>query len=297
MDLDEARQREDAYRKGKSVLARDTAAVTRQRPGLGIVPIRTAGDFFIRALAFGRLDDEPTKHFFPEPHRPPPWGFGLVTSQLLDLFAQDDWQIWIPDQDARLVLGLEAERHRGSLAMLPEFEVFARVCDALFHQSQSLEQQVVVVATEILGAHLIPGQSATEDGHLGVRLAWDKPEPFAHPRKVAAHPRKVAQKRRKQRGPTWLPFADDEKIETIRARVLRGAAFSEDLRQEVEILDNAVSASWEMLQKAHQAYQELPVRDLPGLEVVANQSWQDFMSRVAASPSAGAPAASTPEAD
>jgi hypothetical protein len=276
MELHDSLLRWYAYHERKSVLTRETAAVTRQRPGLGIAPIRTAGDICIQALAFGQLDDAPTVHVFRDPHRPGPLDYELVTSQILGLLARDSGQIWIPDQDAMLVMGLEAERHRRNPDLPPHLRAFARLCDAIYRQSEPPEQQAVVMATRVLRGHLTPGQSPTEDERLGARLAWDNPVPNAHPRKVA-------EVRKQQGGPTLLPLDADEEIEAIQSRLLSGTATAKEQRRREKILQKAALASWRMLQEAHQVYQQLAVPDLAGLEDVAEESWKDFMELLAQS--------------
>jgi hypothetical protein len=118
-------------------------------------------------------------------------------------------------------------------------------------------QQVVALATKALATHLITGQSPTEDAHLGARLAWDDPQLVCAPAQVAAerfhHP-----------GPSLLPLHEDERVETLRARLRSGRGSTRDSEEVKKILAQSAEASWELLALAWSVFCRLPLPPLPG---------------------------------
>lgn len=265
----------------KSVRIRATAAITRNLPALGFVPIRVAGDHRFQALAIGPLDQEPAIEVLRNPYQPSLTDFTMISARIADLLTERTWQVWVPDQAALRACGLEGIRNRRNPDVLPGRERLARICYALLRLEQQPGQQVVAVATDVLAKHLMTGQSASEDAHLWARLAWD------HPLTELA-PSLVSESRRITAGPTLLELEDDEQAERIRDRARHGKASAAELDELDALLKQGALKSWSILAEAYEVYRNLDIPELPGVEVLVRQSAKKFAIYVAVSPAFGA---------
>src|SRR5205085_561179 len=111
-------------------------------------------------------------------------------------------------------------------------------------------QQAVVVALTVLSEHLITGQSAVEDQHLGATLAWIDPPSSVDPVRESQHRSLVP-------AASLLEKGIDDEVEQLR----RFAGKCEDDRELESInkqirarLEVAVMSEWSLLQEAHTAF-------------------------------------------
>ena len=70
-----------------------------------------------------------------------------------------------------MALAIEGQRSRTNPHCSPPRRQLGGCLHALARLEPLAGQQVVAIATDILGNHLITGQSPTEDAYLGARLA------------------------------------------------------------------------------------------------------------------------------
>jgi hypothetical protein len=178
-------------------------------------------------------------------------------------------QVWIPDAASFVALSIEGLRSRTNPHCSPCHRQLGVCLHALARLEPLAGQQVMAIATEVLGTHLITGQSPTEDRHLGARLAWNDPQPDGSPAEVAAqrfhHP-----------GPSLLSLDEDERVESLRARLRSGRGSTRDQNEILYILTGAASASWDLLVQAWTVFQGLPFPALPGLEQLEVDSQKEL---------------------
>lgn len=255
---------------GRSLTIRSTTRLARNHPNpIGLAPIRRAGDGRLQAIAYGPIGEPPTLATLPNPLDLSAPGLDQL-GQVLDTCLRDlgGCQVWIPDEPSFLALAIEGLRSRTN----PHCSPLRRQLGVCLHALARIEplagQQVVVIATNVLATHLVTGQSPSEDAHLGARLAWDDPMPGLSAAQVAAqclcHP-----------GPSLLTVAEDERVETLRARLRRDGTTRD--REEIrQILTRAVSDSWDLLVRAWTVFQALPFPALPGLEQLETDSQKEL---------------------
>jgi hypothetical protein len=257
---------------GRSLPIRATTRLSQLHPNpIGLAPIRRAGDGRLQAIAYGRLGGPPMVVTLVDPlSRTDPGLDHLGTFLTQALLQPLGPQVWIPDEASFLALCIEALRSRTNPHCSPLRQQLGRCLHALARLEPLAGQQVVAIATDVLAAHLITGQSPTEDAlHLGARLAWDDPQPDRSAVQVAAqhlhHP-----------GPSLLPLHEDEQVETLRARLRTGRGSTRDRDEILHILTGAASDSWELLVQAWRVFQRLPLPALPGLEALEADSQQEL---------------------
>jgi hypothetical protein len=255
----------------RSLPIRRTTCLARDHPNpIGLAPIRRAGDGRLQAVAFGRLDRPPVVVTLLDPLARTDPGLDHLGA-FLNQSLQDPQgtQVWIPDAASMMALSIEGLRSRTN----PHCSSLRRQLGVCLHALARIEplagQQVVAIATEVLGNHLITGQSPTEDADLAARLCWDDPVPGVRPERLAGqcrcHP-----------GPSLLTVEEDERVETLRARLRTGRGNTCERDEIHHLLAEAASDSWEPLVNAWSVFCHLPFPPLPGLEVLEADSLKEL---------------------
>src|SRR5215211_3775744 len=173
---------------GQSLPVRGTTRLAPDHPNpIGLAPIRRAGDGRLQAIASGRLDGPPRLVALVDPLALTDPGLDQLGAFLNhSLHHPLGTQVWIPDEASFLALSIEGIRSRSNPHCSPLRRQLGLCLHALAWLEPLAGQQVVAIATDVLGSHLISGQSPTEDRHLGARLAWHDPQPDSAPAEVAA---------------------------------------------------------------------------------------------------------------
>jgi hypothetical protein len=256
---------------GASLPIRGTTLLARDHPNpIGLAPVRRTGDGRLQAIAYGRLDRSPDVVALVDPLTLTDAGLDHL-SAFLDLSLHDPLgvQVWTPDEASFLALSIEGLRSRTN----PHCSQLRRRLGVCLHALAQLEplagQQVVAIATDVLAAHFVTGQSPTEDAHLAARLAWDDPVSGVRPERVAAQ-------RRCHPGPSLLRVQEDERVETLRARLRTGKASARDREEIQRMLTGAAEASWDLLVQAWSVFSHLPLSALPGLEQLEVDSQREL---------------------
>jgi hypothetical protein len=255
----------------RSLPIRRTTCLARDHPNpIGLAPIRRAGDGRLQALAFGRLDGPPVVVTLVDPlvHTDP----GLDRLGLaLDSCLRDPegCQVWVPDAPSFTALAIEGLRSRTNPHCSPVRRQLGVCLHALARLEPLAGQQVVAIATEVLGDHLITGQSPTEDADLAARLCWDDPVPGVRPERLAGQ-------RRCHPGPSLLTVQEDERVEALRTRLRTGRGSTCERDEIHHLLTGAASDSWELLVQAWSVFCHLPFPPLPGLEVLEADSQKEL---------------------
>jgi hypothetical protein len=265
---------------GRSLPIRGTTRLVQDHPNpIGLAPIRRAGDGRLQAIASGRLDGPPRVVALVDPLALTDPGLDQLGAFLNhSLHHPLGTHVWIPDEASFLALSIEGIRSRTNPHCSPLRQQLG-VCLHAFARIEPLAgQQILAIATDVLAAHLVTGQSPTEDAHLGARLAWDDPLPGCAPAQVAAqrlyHP-----------GPSLLTVAQDERIETLRARLRNGRGSAGDREEIQRILTLAAEGSWDLLIQAWMVLYRLPLPPLPGLEELEIDSQKELNWLMGGSPS------------
>ena len=227
------------------------------------------------------MDDLPQLVTLADPLDPCDAGLEEV-GPFLDRHLRDprSCQVWVPDREAFRALAIEGRRGRNDPRLPAGRRQFGASCHALARLEPLAGQQVLAIAVTLLGAHLLTGQSPTEDSHLGARLAWDAPPPGLPPARLAAV-------RRLRPGPALLPVADEEAVEALRAK-LKTAPHDRELRGEVSwLLAWTAEGSWWLLHQAWEAYGALPMPPLPGLGELEADSHRELAWLLGGAPDVG----------
>jgi hypothetical protein len=256
---------------GRSLPIRSTTRLAPEHPNpIGLAPVRRAGDGRLQAVAYGRLDRPPDVVTLVDPLALTGPGLDHLGAFLTQSLHQPlGTQVWIPDESSFTALAIEGLRSRTN----PHYSPLRRQLGICLHALARLEplagQPVVAIATDILAVHLITGQSPTEDAHLGARLAWDAPQPACAPAQIAAerfhHP-----------GPSLLPLHEDERVETLRARLRTGGGSRQDREEITRTLTQAAEASWDQVAQARTVFRHLPLPPLPGLGELETDSQKEL---------------------
>ena len=261
---------------GRSLPIRGTTRLAQDHPNpIGLAPVRRAGDGRLQAIAFGQLGRPPTLVALVDPLdlRPPgPEAVGLFLDQ--HVRSAQGCQVWIPDEPSFVALAIEGQRSRTNAHCSPLRQQLGVYLHALARIEPLAGQQIIAIATEVLAAHLVTGQSPTEDAHLGARLLWDE----------GCSPAHVATQRLYHPGPSLLTVAQDERIETLRARLRNGRGSARDRDEITKILTRSAGASWEMLVRAWTVFCRLPLPRLPGLEQLEADSQKELDRLLGGSP-------------
>jgi hypothetical protein len=150
----------------------------------------------------------------------------------------------------------------------------AALCGLLAHEACYPGQQVVVIAENLLTAHVVTGQSAGDDQHLGALLAWLVPSPGP-----GTSAQQEADRRALQPASGLLERQVDNRLERLRIsakRQLSGGATKSRRRVRVqpagrssreaieELLREGVRREWDLLVEARRAFWGLGLPVSPG---------------------------------
>lgn len=141
-------------------------------------------------------------------------------------------------------------------------------CRALCEEATFPGQQVVVVASTLLMKHLVTGQSAIEDQHLGALLAWVDPTP-------GTDPVIESQERSLIPAASLLNKEIDDEVERLRHLVRwndNGSEVERINKQIHALLKEGVRREWRLLEEARAAFWKLR------LEPISRQLSARFIS-------------------
>jgi hypothetical protein len=279
-----------AWQQGSAVPIRATSALSEDPEGaLGIAVVRLAGEERIQAIAVGPITGEPTISVS--------WNALDRNTRHLDALARtlDRYlrysiasgqvpRLWT-GAAALKCLELLAYRYRRNPNTNGRIRRLAALCGLLAHEACYPGQQVVVVAEDLLRAHVVTGQSADEDQHLGTLLAWLSPSP-------GTSALEEANRRALQPASGLLERLVDNRIERLRVsakRQLRGGATKSRRRIRVQpagkpsreviedLLREGVRREWDLLVEARRAFRGLRLPVSPGTKFLDRLSF-DRMS-------------------
>jgi hypothetical protein len=161
------------------------------------------------------------------------------------------------------VLDLLGHRYQSNQHASDALRRMGRQCRALAEEATFPGQQVVAVASALLSEHVVTGQSAVEDQHLGAVLAWVNTSPGVDPM-VESH-------RRALRPAAALLDKDaDDEVERLRRRTRQsGAEESEDVNKQIRaLLVEGVRREWALLEEARAAFWNLCLEPAPLLRTL-----------------------------
>lgn len=226
-----------------STLSSDPAAV------FGIAPIRVVAEQRVQAIAFGLIGQEPRVVTIWNP-------LSRDTGQLEPFAAAlnaylggaPDPRIWLAHPAALELVDLLGHRYATNQSASASLQRLGKQCRALADEAAFAGQQVVGVASQLLGEHVATGQSPVEDQHLGALLAWVAPAPGVDPALEA--PRRALIP-----AAAMLNRDTDDRVEDLR-RIAKGSGPRADAaRQEIErLLDAGARAEWSLLVEARAAF-------------------------------------------
>ena len=171
-----------ARRQGWAMRVRQTTAITGDpRKVLAIAPIKMVSEEIVQAVAFGDPDGEPRIVTRWNPLSRDAGGLEVFAAALDDYVqaAVADGQLprfWLPHKSALTLLDLLGYRYRTNQSATDTLRRMGWQCRAIAEEATYQGQQAVVVATDLLRAHVVTGQAPVKDGHLGAMLAWVAPD-------------------------------------------------------------------------------------------------------------------------
>ena len=232
-------------------------------PVFGFVPIKLVSEEVIQAIAFGDIDGRPTVVTR--------WNAMSRDARAFEFFASGLDQhitaaissnrlprIWLPHEGALRQLDLLGHRYRTNKTATDSLRRMGAQCRSLMEEYQHKGQQVVAVASELLRAHVVTGQSPSEDAHLGAFLAWFE--------NAGRDPAQEATKRSLIPAAAMLTRREDDEVEALRRVAKKGGATGSRAQTQIErILTIAALREWDLLSRARSAFWALGMSPLPGI--------------------------------
>jgi hypothetical protein len=265
-----------ARRERRAIPIRDTSGLAWDpEPAFGIAPIRVVSEQRVQSIAFGFLNAEPQVVV--------DWNPLSRESSVLEPFAAalDEYltsaiahgrtpRVWLPHPAALEVVDLLGHRYRSNKDANPVVRTMGAHCRALAEEARFPGQQIVSVASNLLTAHVVTGQSPIEDRHLGALLAWIRPVPGVDPL-IAA------------RESALIPVAAmlerdvDDEVEALRKAAKGATAAAESARRRIEErLGQAALREWQLLLEARRAFWSLGLLPAPGNDKLVTRSVHRF---------------------
>ena len=143
-------------------------------------------------------------------------------------------------------------------------------CRAIIEEAAYNDQQVVMVASELLNRHIVTGQSGVEELHLGALLAWVNPP-------AGVDPSEEADRRSAMPAAAMLDWRDDERVEELRRQAKEESPRGLAARSRIErILTNGAQAEWNLLEEARTAFWALAIPPVSGVDILRSESQRRF---------------------
>ncbi len=224
---------------------------------IGIATIKIVTEEQIQAIAYGRLDNEPTLLVRMNP----------ISRDITDLapFADfvGEWatrvehnrgfgRIWVPHRDTIDALDILGHRYMRNENAPESVRRMGQICRIAAHEAKFPDQQFVADARALLTTHTTTGLCPAEEGHLGALLVWFDPS--------------IKDKLQASRAEIRTPASgvlinapdqpDDEAAERCRHAIKNGSVVERESAEEelTEILTRAVTREWELMVAARQAF-------------------------------------------
>lgn len=262
--------------RGRAVLIRQTSAIEADpEPCFGVAPIRMVSEELVQAIAFGSMSGPPQvavrwNPLSRDPGQLPDFAIALEGYLTEALDAGRLPRIWVPHTAALEVTDLLGHRMRRNRNATPDLQRMGGLCRAIAVESEFPDQQVVAIAGDLLRAHVVTGQSPTEDAHVRALVAWVAPVPGVDPYEEAARRSLVPANAMLQRD------VDDE-VEHLR-KIAKGrgrSAHEAKIRIELLLAQEAIR-EWDLLIEAREAFLSLGLQPVPGIGALVTKSLERF---------------------
>lgn len=283
-DLIEFTSRLRARAERRAVPVRDTSRLSPDPPRVfGIAPIRVVSEQQVQAIAYGEFGSPP--HFVT---RWNPLGrdagdmepFAADLDAYLSSMLADEQmpRVWLPHPAALEVLDVLGHRLRRNPRATEALRQLGGQSRALVIEHEFPGQQAVAVAADLLRAHVVTGQTPTEEHHLGAYLAWLQPPP-------GFDPAEVARERSLVPAAAMLTREADDAIERLRKIAKRRGSEAATARAEIEhLLTLGARREWELLVAARDAFWSLRLPVIRGIDHLVADSFDRLAWAVAHDP-------------
>lgn len=223
--------------------------------------IRVAAEERVQAVAYGLIGVPPSVITICNPLARGASDLKPLANALNDYLVRcvaggDLPRVWLPHNAALTVLDLLGHRYQSNRHVTDTLRTMGKQCRALCEEATFPGQQVVAVASTLLTAHVVTGQAAVEDQHLGALLAWVDP-PFG------VDPVLESQRRALMPAAALLNKECDEEVERLRrlARQCKDSSELENIQQQLRaLLEDGVRHEWALLEEAHAAFWKLGLK-------------------------------------
>jgi hypothetical protein len=259
-----------ARERRRALPVRSTYSIASDPPEtFGIAFIRVAAEERVQAAAYGLMGAEPSVITICNPlargaHELEPLAHALDDY----LTTCDSWgelpRIWLPHAAALTVLDLLGYRYQSNRHVTGILRKMGRLCRALCEEATFPGQQVVAVASALLTEHVVTGQSAVEDLHLGALLAWTDPSPGVDP----IH---ESQRRALTPAASLLDKDSDDEVERLRRHARQCIDDDEvkNIHSRIRVfLEEGVRREWVLLEEARTAFWSLGLEPASSLRTI-----------------------------
>jgi hypothetical protein len=243
---------------------RDTSLLAADGPSVfGFAPIKLVSEEIVQAIAFGDMSGQPTvvtrwNPLSRDAVALEAFADGLDAYITATLAADGLPRIWVPHAAALRQLELLGHRYRSNQRATPTLRRMGAQCRALMEEYQHAGQQVVVVASEILGRHIVTGQSPAEDAHLDALLAWIEV--------AGGNPVVEAANRSLVPAAAMLSRQEDDEVEKLRPIAKKGGVAGAQAQARIEqVLRGAALREWNLLSRARTAFWGLGLPPIPDI--------------------------------
>lgn len=252
-------------RLGRALPIRSTYSVAPDPPEtFGIAFIRVAGEERVQAVAYGLIRTRPSVITICNPlargaHELEPFA-RVLDEYLTDCYSRKQLpRVWLAHPAALTVLELLGYRYQSNRHASEELRMMGRQCRALCEEATFPGQQVLAVASTLLMDHIVTGQSAVEDQHLGALLAWINPS-------QGHDPATESQRRSLVPAAALLDQKRDKEVERLRrlARRYTSSGELESTNSQIRaLLEKGVAQEWSLLEEARAAFWQLGLEPAP----------------------------------
>ncbi len=265
-----------AHRDRRAVRVRDRRTVCDDPLIVfGIAPIRVVAEQRVQAIAFGQVGETPQIVVSWNPLSRESANMNPFAEALNDYFqtaiSSDQLpRIWLPHPAAVELIDILGYRYRTNSQASDALKRMGAQCRAIIEEAAYNDQQVVMVASELLNRHIVTGQSGVEELHLGALLAWVNPP-------AGVDPREEADRRSAMPAAAMLDWRDDERVEELRRQAKEESPRGLAARSRIErILTNGAQAEWNLLEEARTAFWALAIPPVSGVDILRSESQRRF---------------------
>jgi hypothetical protein len=269
-----------AYEQGQAIPIRETSALASDpNPAFGIAPIRVVSEELVQAVAFGPLDCAPEivttwnpldrEVAFLEPLSERLHTYLTACTQQHELP-----RIWLPHGPALDVLDVLGHRYRTNRHATDTMRRLGWQCRALVDETGYPGQQIVAVATNLLAAHVVTGQSPSEDRQLRALLTWINPPAGSDPRILAEQQALIP-------AAAMLARDEDDLVENLWAQAYTNPGRATAAQAPIErVLRAAAEREWNLLIAARRAFWGLGLPPAANLDALIGESFQRIVWRI-----------------